>query len=125
MRAPQRPRPTQRVNIAPLILQSQSYTERPYSLEAPPSEVSVEDKEEPALRLRTEQEEHIVKPLGGGSFFEYCLLVLVKVAKSSRLTPILAYTFPKARLSLSVIYNREVLYKINKALQQKFASHTF
>ena len=56
-----------------------------------------------------EHEEYIVKPLGRGSFFKYRLLVLVKVAKPSCLTPILAYIFPKARLSLLVMYNREVL----------------
>jgi len=67
----------------------------------------------------------MVKPLGGSSFFKYCLLVSAKVTKPNHLTPILAYTFPKARLSLSVIYNRKVFYKINKALQQKFASRTF
>jgi len=61
-------------------------------------------------------EEYIVRPLGRGSFFKYCLLVLVKVVKPSRLTPILAYMFPMACLSLLVIYNREVLYRINKAL---------
>jgi len=59
----------------------------------------------------------MVKPLGRGSFFKYRLLMLAKVAKPSRLTPILAYTFPKARLSLLVMYNRKVLYRINKALQ--------
>jgi len=58
----------------------------------------------------------MVKPLGRGSFFKYRLLILAKVTKPSRSTPILAHTFPKARLSLSVIYNREVLYRINKAL---------
>jgi hypothetical protein len=58
----------------------------------------------------------MVRPLGGGSFFKYRLLVLAKVIKPSRLTPILAYTFPTARLGLLVIYNYEVLYRINKAL---------
>jgi len=57
-----------------------------------------------------------VKPLGRGSFFKYRLLILAKVAKPSYLTPILAYIFPKARLSFLVIYNREILYRINKAL---------
>ena len=58
----------------------------------------------------------MVKPLGRGSFFKYRLLILVKVIKLSRLTPILAYIFPKAYFSLLVIYNREILYRINKAL---------
>ena len=58
----------------------------------------------------------MVKPLEGGSFFKYCLAVSAKLQKSSRSTVILAYTFPKARLSLLAIYNREVLLKINKAL---------
>ena len=67
----------------------------------------------------------MVRPLGGGSFFKYRLVVSTKLQKSSRSTVILAHTFPKAHFSLSVMYNREVLFKINKALQQKFASYTF
>jgi len=63
-----------------------------------------------------EQEEYIIKPLDIGTFFKYRLFILAKVAKLSRLALIVAHTFPKARLSLLVMYNREVLYKINKAL---------
>jgi hypothetical protein len=58
----------------------------------------------------------MVRPSGGSSFFEYRLLVLAKVTKPSRSTPILAHTFPTARLSLLVMYNCEVLYRINEAL---------
>jgi len=57
----------------------------------------------------------MVKPLGRGSFFKYYLLILAKIAKPSRLTPILAYIFPNAYLSLLVIYNYKVYYRINKA----------
>ena len=67
----------------------------------------------------------MVRPLGGGSFFEYCLVVSAKLQKSSHSTIILAHTFPKACFSLLVMYNCEVLLKINEALQQKFAGHTF
>jgi len=67
----------------------------------------------------------MVKPLGRGSFFKYHLLVSAKVAKLSCLTSILTHTFPKARLSLSVMHNCEVLHRINEALQQKFAGCTF
>ena len=59
----------------------------------------------------------MVRPSGGGSLFEYRLLVSAKVTKPSYSTPILAHTFPTARLGLSVMYNREVLYRINEALQ--------
>ena len=85
----------------------------------------VEREEELALRLRTEQEEQLAKPSRGGSFFEYRLLVTAKIKKLNRLDGFLAYTFPKARLCLLVIYNREVLPKVNRALQQKYAGHTF
>ena len=58
-----------------------------------------------------------MRPLDGGSFFKYRLVVSAKLQKLSRSTIILAHTFPKACFSLLVIYNREVLLKINKALQ--------
>ena len=67
----------------------------------------------------------MVKPLGKGFFFKYHLLVSAKVAKPNHSTPILAHTFPKAHLSLSVMYNCKVLYRINEALQQKFTGHIF
>ena len=67
----------------------------------------------------------MVRPLGGSFFFEYHLLVLAKVIKPSCLTPILAYMFLMACFSLSVMYNCKVLYRINKALQQKFTGCTF
>ena len=59
----------------------------------------------------------MVRPLGGGLFFKYCLVISAKLQKSSHLIIILAYTFPKAHFSLLVIYNYEILFKINKALQ--------
>lgn len=58
----------------------------------------------------------MVKPLKGGLFFKYYLVVLVKLQKLSCLTIILAYIFPKTYFSLLVIYNRGVFSKINKAL---------
>jgi len=59
----------------------------------------------------------MVRPLGKDSFFKYYLLILTKVIKLNHLTPILAYTFYITHLSFLIIYNCEIFYKINKALQ--------
>ena len=72
--------PEQSIIRAPQrILRSQAYAKRPQSPETLIYEASVEGKEESAPRLQTEQEEHIVEPLGGGSFFKYRLVVSAKL----------------------------------------------
>ena len=72
-------RASRRAGAAPPILRGQPPAERPRSPETSVYEPSVESKEESAPRLQTEQEEHIVKPLGGGLFFKYRLVLLVKL----------------------------------------------
>ena len=72
-------RASRRAGAAPPILRSQPLAERPRSPETSVYEPSVESEEESAPRLRTEQEEHMVRPLGGGLFFKYRLVLLAKL----------------------------------------------
>ena len=65
---------------APPTLRGQPYAKRPQSLETSIYKASVDSKEkELTLRLQSEQEEYIVRPLGRGLFFKYYLVVLVKL----------------------------------------------
>jgi len=62
------------------------------------------------------------KPSGRGVFFDYHLLLLVRLKKGVRTQNIVTHTFTNSRLNLSLAYSYNILPIINKAIKQQLPS---
>ena len=104
---------TPRQSRRPPVLPSQAFEPIPEDL------TTESEEEEPPPRLRFEHELEQAKPIGGGVFFDYRLLLSARLKKGVRTQNIVTHTFTDSRLSLSLAYSGDMLPMINEAIEQQ------